>query len=151
MADISVERIITATPEQVWALASDPTRYGDWSPENTGAKWRGDATGPAVGAKFTGTNRNGWARWRTTCTVTECVPNEVFTFESWALIDIARWSYRIDAIDATHTRVTEEWTSKEARPIERLASMLIRIDDRAEFNRAGMATTLAAMAAELEG
>jgi hypothetical protein len=29
--------------------------------------------------------------------------------------------------------------------------MLIRIDDRAEFNRAGMATTLAAMAAELEG
>ena len=44
------ERTVQAPPERVWELVSDITRAGEWSPEATGGRWRGDATGPAVGA-----------------------------------------------------------------------------------------------------
>ena len=151
--DVSVERVIAASPTDVWALVSDPTRYGDWSPENTGAKWSGDATGPALGAKFRGSNRNGWARWTTVRTVTEYEPERVFSFRSWLGIPIATWSYRLEPIDvdgATHTKLAEHFTTHEPRPIEKMLEIALRMDSRPEFNRAGMEGTLAAVAAELE-
>ena len=40
---------------------------GRWSPECTGGKWVGGATGPAVGARFKGSNRHGVMRWTTHC------------------------------------------------------------------------------------
>ncbi|MFK7919482.1 MAG: SRPBCC family protein [Ilumatobacter sp.] len=153
MPDVSVHRVIAAAPAEVWNLVSDPTRYGDWSPENQGAQWLDDASGPAIGARFKGSNRNGWARWRTTCTVTEFVDGEAFVFDVRSGIPIARWGYRLEPVEvdgATHTVVTEEFTSREPKPIERLASMILRVDDRPEFNRAGMEATLAAIAAEVE-
>lgn len=74
------ERTVQAPPERVWELVSDITRAGEWSPEATGGRWRGDATGPAVGARFTGGNRHGRIRWSTHCRVTECEPPHRFTF-----------------------------------------------------------------------
>lgn len=153
MADVSVQRTIAAAPADVWKLVSDPTRYGDWSPENQGAQWLGDATGPALGARFKGSNKNGWACWRTVCTVSEFVENEAFAFDVKSGIPIATWAYRLEPVEvdgATHTLVTEEFTSREPKPIEKFASLLLRIDDRPEFNRAGMEATLAAIAAEVE-
>ena len=73
---------IDATPEHVWGLVSDITRMGDYSPEVFEAEWLGDATGPAVGARYRGhvkRNEKGPIYW-TTCEVTECVPGEVFEF-----------------------------------------------------------------------
>lgn len=154
MTDVSVQRTISAPPAEVWKMVSDPTRYGDWSPENQGAQWLDGATGPALGARFRGSNKNGWARWRTTCTVSEFVEDEVFAFDVRSGIPIATWGYRLEPVEvhgATHTLVTEEFTSREPKPIERLGSMLLRVDDRPEFNRAGMEATLAAIAAELDG
>jgi uncharacterized protein YndB with AHSA1/START domain len=150
MPDVSVTRTIAASPEQVWSLVSDPTRMGEWSPENVGAKWLGDASGPAVGARFRGSNKNGWMRWKTVCTVTECVENEAFAFDvKSGPIAIATWAYRLTP-DGDGTIVTEEWTSNEAKWMETVANKALRIDSRAEFNREGMETTLAAMATELE-
>jgi len=40
---------IDAAPEQVWELVTDVTRMGEWSPENTGARWIGGATGGWAG------------------------------------------------------------------------------------------------------
>nr|WP_222132316.1 SRPBCC family protein [Pseudonocardia sp. C8] len=71
---------VEAPPERVWALVSDITRAGEWSPEATGGRWTHGATGPAVGARFVGTNRNGRLRWSTHCRVTECEPGRRFTF-----------------------------------------------------------------------
>src|SRR5882757_8208792 len=42
---------IEAAPEQVWPLVSDVTKYGRFSPGNTGGKWILGASGPAVGAR----------------------------------------------------------------------------------------------------
>jgi uncharacterized protein YndB with AHSA1/START domain len=70
---------IGVPPERVWALVTDITRMGEWSPEATGGRWR-DGSGPAVGARFVGNNRHGPVRWNTHCRVTECEPPSRFTF-----------------------------------------------------------------------
>lgn len=49
--------MIAAAPERVWALVSDVTRTGEWSPENVGGTWLDGARGPAVRARFRGSNR----------------------------------------------------------------------------------------------
>ncbi len=150
MSDVSVSRTISAPVDAVWSLVSDPTRMGEWSPENRGAVWLGDANGPAVGNRFRGSNKNGWMRWKTVCTVSDCVENEIFAFDvKSGPIPIASWSYRLDSVDGG-TKVTEEFTSKEAEWMEKLINRLLKIESRAEFNRDGMEATLAAMAAELE-
>ena len=42
-AVVSVQREMVAEPEAVWALVSDLANMGDWSPENDGGSWTGDA------------------------------------------------------------------------------------------------------------
>jgi len=150
MPDVTVSRTIAASPEAVWSLVSDPTRMGEWSPENRGAKWLGDASGAAVGSRFRGSNKNGWMRWQTVCTVTECVENEAFAFDvKSGPIPISTWAYRLESVDGD-THVTEEFTKNEPDWMEKIANRLLKIDSRAEFNRSGMEATLAAMANELE-
>ena len=49
-----------ASPEDVWALVSDVTRIGEFSPETFEARWRRGSTGPELGARFKGhVKRNG--------------------------------------------------------------------------------------------
>ena len=43
-----------APPAEVWALVSDVTRIGEFSPETFEAKWTRGSTGPEVGAWFKG-------------------------------------------------------------------------------------------------
>jgi len=45
---------MAASADRVWDLVSDITRIGEFSPETFEAEWLGDATGPAVGARFRG-------------------------------------------------------------------------------------------------
>ena len=59
----SVSEHMNATPAQTWALISDVTRMGEWSPECVRAEWEDGATGPAVGAHFHGYNRAGTFEW----------------------------------------------------------------------------------------
>ena len=78
----SVTVHMSASPEVVWGLLSDVTRIGELSPETFEAEWVGDATGPAVGARFRGhvkRNGRGPTYW-TTCRVSECEPGKVFAF-----------------------------------------------------------------------
>jgi len=71
----SVTVTMHASPERIWALVSDVTRIGRYSPETFEAEWLDGATGPAVGARFRGhVKRNGRGpKYWTTCTVTESV------------------------------------------------------------------------------
>ncbi len=78
---VRVEQSIAATPQAAWELIADITRMGDWSPETTSAKWTGESTGPAVGARFKGTNQTGSKKWGSDCTVTACEPGKRFAFD----------------------------------------------------------------------
>ena len=145
MADISVSREIAAPPERVWALVSDMTRMGEWSPEATGGRWLGGASGPASGARFRGTNRSGWQRWSTTCTVTACEPGRRFAFAVTAgPAKVATWDYEIEPT-ASGCRVTESWTDDRAPFFAAVSGRLTGVKDRTEHNRTNIARTLEAL------
>ncbi|MSX96135.1 MAG: SRPBCC family protein, partial [Actinobacteria bacterium] len=57
---------MNATPQQVWALVSDVTQIGRYSPETFEGEWLDGATGPAVGVRFRGhvkRNQKGPTYW----------------------------------------------------------------------------------------
>src|SRR5215475_547101 len=58
-----VELQIDVPAERLYDLVSDVTRAPQWSPEVISCRWIGDATGPAVGARFVARNRRRWFTW----------------------------------------------------------------------------------------
>jgi hypothetical protein len=150
VSDVEVQTAIAADPQQVWALVSDVTRMGEWSPETTSCRWVGDSDGPSVGARFRGSNKHRWLRWTTTCTVTAAVPGERFTFDvDYTGVPISTWSYAF-AADPAGCVVTESWTDR--RPMwMRVGSIPVMwVADRAAHNEATMRATLAALKAAAE-
>src|SRR5687767_630723 len=110
--EVKVAERVAAPADALYAMVSDVTRMGEWSPENLGGRWLGAATGPAVGARFRGSNRRGLRRWSTTCTVVAADPGRRFAFEvAFAGIPVARWSYEF-APGNGDTVVTETWTDR---------------------------------------
>src|SRR5580658_3806028 len=104
---------IDAPPDTVWALVSDITRMGEYSPEVVEAEWIGGATGPAVGAQYRGhvrRNENWPILYWTTCTITECVPGQVFEF---AVVmgerPVNTWRYEFRAVEGGGTEVTDSF------------------------------------------
>jgi hypothetical protein len=88
---------LAAEPSAVWSMVTDLPRMGDLSPENIGGRWVGGATGPAVGARFRGVNRNGEKEWWTRVRVIACEPGRWFMFDvrSPFGVRVSRWSYEI--------------------------------------------------------
>ena len=66
----------------MWALVSDVTRIGEFSPETLEGRWIDGADGPAVGVRFQGrVKRNGRGpMYWTTCRITSCDPGREFAF-----------------------------------------------------------------------
>lgn len=146
-ANVSVTRDIAAPPAKVWALLSDLPRMGEWSPENTGGKWVRGASGPAVGARFVGTNRNGKKSWSTTCTVSDCEPARAFAFDvAVGPLKVARWEYQIDPLSDGGSKVTETWSDRRGWLATKLGGPASGVADRASHNRAGMEETLRRLA-----
>lgn len=91
---VEVNAIFDAPIDEVWALLSDVERMGGLGPEHYAAAW--DTTGPAIGAGFTGWNRNGAMEWFVHCVMTECRPPE---FVEWTVGDVpmqsSTWSYEL--------------------------------------------------------
>jgi ligand-binding SRPBCC domain-containing protein len=140
---------VDAPGERVYALVSDLTRMGEWSPETTKVVWRGGAAGPAVGAKFRGWNRKGVLRWFTDGKVVAADGTE-FAFEITSFgIPVARWGYRVDAAGEGCT-VTETWDDRRAGPFKKVTGLVMNVPDRAAHNRAGMEATLAKIKAAAE-
>src|SRR4051794_38415125 len=118
---------------------------GEWSPETKSCRWLGDATGPTVGARFRGSNRSGWRRWSTTCTVVEADPGRSFAFEVKAgPFPVAKWTYEF-AAEGGGTRVTERWADQRTGLMERVSPIVTGVGDRPGHNREGMERTLAAL------
>jgi uncharacterized protein YndB with AHSA1/START domain len=147
---VQVSRAVAAPAELVYALVSDVTRMGEWSPETSSCRWVGGAGSAAPGARFRGSNRRGPLVWTTTCTVTAAEPGHRFAFTvTWAGVPISDWAYDFVPYAGGCT-VQESWTDR--RPgLMRLASVpVMGIADRAAHNRRGMVATLAAVARACE-
>ncbi|MEY2425341.1 MAG: hypothetical protein QOI61_913 [Actinomycetota bacterium] len=147
---VEVSRDIKADPMVVWQALSDITRMGEWSPECHTCTWNDGVTEPAVGAKFTGHNRNGEFEWTTECEVTQSVPGEVFAFDGvFGDLRFAKWAYRIEPADGG-CRVTEVWDEGRPPEVIEFTKTISGVDDRGSHNRQGMEQTLARLAAAVE-
>lgn len=141
---------MAAPAEKIWALLSDVTRIGRYSPETFEAEWLDGATGPAVGARFRGhvkRNGKGPTYW-TTCTVTASEPGREFAFGVGSPSKpLNVWSYRLEPA-GDGTDVTESFALAET-PALRLYWALLGWA-RGRTNRNGMRTTLERIKAEVE-
>ena len=143
---VSVSREMAAPPEEVWALVSDLTRMGEWSPEAKGGRWAGGVDGPAVGAVFKGRNRHGRYRWPTNVAVIECAPPRRYAYRlNIPLMGGCDWVYDIEPT-GEGCRVTESWVDFRMRSLVVVGRILSGVADRATHNRAGMEQTLARLA-----
>jgi uncharacterized protein YndB with AHSA1/START domain len=148
--DVQVERTIKAAPDVLWAMVSDVTRMGEWSPETVGCEWVGDRKEPVAGARFKGRNQSGWRKWSTTCEVVEAAPGKSFVFEvKSGPLGISRWEYSFEPADGG-TRVTESWTDRRPKVLELISRPVMGISDRPAHNRKTMEATLERLATAAE-
>jgi Polyketide cyclase / dehydrase and lipid transport len=154
MANLSYSEsiVIARSPEALYALVSDVTRMGEWSPVCQ-ACWWDDGAGPQVGAWFTGRNVQPDRTWETRSEVVAAEPGREFAFVvggSWV-----RWGYTFTPVDGG-TRLTESWEflpAGIARFEERYgAQAQAQIARRTQDAHSGIPVTLAAIkqAAESE-
>lgn len=149
--DVSVEVVAPATPAEAYALVSDITTMGRWSPETTGCHWRRGSNGPSVGARFVGANRLQWKRWWTSNTVVEADAGARFAFRTvLGPLPMASWTYEFEpTTDGAGCKITERWHEMRPRWLRKIDRPVMGVPDRAEHNRANMEVTLERIAAAL--
>jgi len=144
---VEVSKDVAAPAEVAYAMVSDVTRMGEWSPECKAVEWLKESTGPIVGARFRGTNENGKKTWSTDAVIIDADPGKRFAFDVHVgPVKVARWSYDFVSTDAGCT-VTETWTDRRNVLIRSLGKPLGGVSDRASHNREGMIQTLDRLAA----
>lgn len=151
--------------DELYSLISDPTRMGQWSPENRGATVLNPAAdGTAfVGMKFEGRNKRGRASWITRCTVTSADPGRRFGFRVHT-IGVKRprlrganasWEYRFEPLSDGKTKVTETWTDDRTSWPDPLVAVFDRIVTSGktfpQFQRINIRKTLDALKRSAEG
>jgi len=142
VGEVTVEQTVAAAPEVLYALVSDVTRMGEWSPETTSCRWLGAATKATPGAKFRGTNRDGWRRWFTTCTVITADADQRFAFDvDLGPLPVSRWTYDF-APTGNGCVVTETWHDRRAAWMVRVSPIVMGVPDREQHNRDSMRMTL---------
>jgi hypothetical protein len=140
---------VDASPADVYAVVSDVTRMGEWSPETVRCEWVDGATGPAVGARFKGSNRRGIARWSTTPTIVVADAGREFAF---VVDDTTKWSFRCEA-DGAGTRLVESFEMVAPMPRRYVLAerYIMRIKDRRADLERGMAETIRHIKIAVEG
>lgn len=139
---------VAVPPDQLYALVSDVTRTGEWSPVCR-ACWWDDGDGPREGAWFTGRNETPERTWETRSRVVAAEPGRKFAWEvTHGSARWVYWGYTFEPEGAA-TRLTESW---EFLP-EGIAGFRERFGDaadaeiekRSEAARLGIPATLAAI------
>ena len=136
---------IAAPPDDVYALVSDITRMGEWSPECYRCTWTKGAAGPAVGARFKAKNKGGRGpSWFNTPEVTVAEPGREFAFNrSGPGIGSYTWRYVLEPTPSG-TKLTESFDAE--RPLGSFMTWMTMkwtgSADRDADLREGMLTTL---------
>ncbi|MFD4631034.1 SRPBCC family protein [Streptomyces sp. NPDC058284] len=156
---VEVRERIAASPERVWELVSDIGLMPALSGELRSVAWLDGATGPALGARFTGRSRHeSLGEWETTSYVVACEAPRVF---AWAVGDAERpsalWRFGLEALEDGGTLLTQWMRLGPGRSglslaIERMPEkeqkiVFVRLR---EFER-NMAATVGAVKALAEG
>ena len=97
--------VVAVPPAELYALVSDPTRMGQWSPQCRQCWWD-DAAATGVGAWFTGRNETHERTWETRSQVVVAEPGREFAWEvnnGWV-----RWGFALEPVDAG-SRLTQSW------------------------------------------
>ena len=146
----SVTVHMDAPADRIWALLSDVTKIGSYSPETFEAQWLDGATGPAVGARFRGhvkRNGRGPIYW-TQCSVKKSEPGSEFTFAVEAGGQVVNtWSYKLQPA-GEGTDVTESFELSPT-PLMRIYWSLFGWT-RGKTNERGMRQTLERIKAQVE-
>lgn len=143
---VEVSMLIPASSGIIYDLISDITTMPRYSPETVATAWQGEADGPVVGARFSGRNAIGWARWTTVPTVTAAEPGVRFAFKVPGTGG-PEWTYRLEVVQGG-TIVTESMQQTEISPfMVRLIQRSAGVTDRADHLRKGMTTTLQRLSA----
>lgn len=101
---------VPADIDAVWAVASDPTRVGEWSHECVRATWLDGADRAVAGARFRGRNVAGLTRWGRICEIESATPYRI----SWRTVpttvypDSSLWSIALEPV-AGGTRIAQEF------------------------------------------
>lgn len=145
--------LIERTPDEVYALVSDVTRMGEWSPICKACWWDDPAAGAQPGAWFTGRNELLERTWETRSQVVVAEPQREFAWEvneGWV-----RWGFRLEPTGETGTRLTQDWRflpkgiagfgEKFGQHAE------AEIAQRSDQATSGIPVTLAAIKASAEG
>jgi hypothetical protein len=139
--------VINRSPEEIYALISDVTNMGDWSPMCKACSWN-DADGPRVGAMFTGLNEAGDRSWETQSEILVADAGKEFAWVVAVPPTRARWGYTLKEVGGG-TEVTETWELppegqaffEERFPGDGAAQAAVR----AGWAETGIAETLAAI------
>ena len=133
---------VDVSPDELYALVSDVTRMGEWSPICRGCWWD-EGDGPQVGAWFTGRNETPERTWETRSQVVAADPGRRF---AWQVNN--GWVYSFEP-DGDGTRLTERWEFLPAGIAgfhERYgADAEAQIQQRSDAARTGIPATLAAI------
>lgn len=143
---------VRAAPADAYRIISDPPVMVRFAEEAHRARWLDGATGPAVGARFQGCNRNGLHRWVTTCRVTDAETDRRFAYEVSASplrIPISRWQYDIEPTAEGCTITETNWLRIPLWFIP-FAIAITGVLDRIGANGAHIATTLERLKGHLE-
>lgn len=141
----SVEIVLAARPETVFALITDIDKMADFSPELVSCRWLDGATGPAVGARFEAVNKVATSRsWKNRPVVLTYEPHREFAISrTEPFAGTVVWRYQLDPV-AGGTKLTESY--EVTRPVTRLGWFIIERlfhgHDRQSALRSGMLETL---------
>lgn len=141
---------VAVPPDALYAIVSDVTRTGEWSPVCRECWWDEDG-GPHVGAWFTGRNVTPEREWETRSQVVAADPGREFAWEvngGWV-----RWGFALES-EGAGTLLTESWAFLEPG----IAGFRERYGERADAEIAarseaaltGIPATLAAIKAVAE-
>ena len=138
---------IAAPPERVYAVVSDLSRMGEFSPECRSVEWLDGATGPVPGARFVGRNRGGPMTWSRHGRVVSADAGREFSFVTEeGGRDSTLWTYRLRPA-GSGTSVTESY---EVRWIPWWMHVADAVTFRRQQLARNMATTLARLKTSIE-
>ncbi len=124
----TVEVVVDATPQQVWAVVTDVGRAGEWSHETRGGEWLDPADVCAPGARFRGRNGRRAMRWSRVCEVEEVEAPSRFgwrTIPTRVYPDSTRWRIELHPVEGG-TRVVQSFEILAIHPLaDRLFYALI--------------------------